>query len=279
MKWFTLLCLALGLAAPAWGFMEGGCGAGKCTDCHNLTVPEASKLLGNEIDKVLSVELAEMPGLWTVEVEKNQKKFPIYIDYSKSYVVSGNIIRLADKKNLTREKMVREQQQEAQKNEQRVDLSKIPLDNALLLGRPEAKTKVIVFTDPQCPYCQRLHGELKKAVAADPDVAFYIKLFPLPMHPASYDISRSILCGKSLSLLDAAFAGKPVPPPLCNSQEVDDNLALVADLGIRSTPTLVFPDGRVVPGYKDADTLLTLLGSDKSVPDEPAAAAAVVKKP
>jgi thiol:disulfide interchange protein DsbC len=48
-------------AAPAWGCMEGGCGAGKCTDCHSLTRDEAGALLPDGVDRVLNVDQAELP--------------------------------------------------------------------------------------------------------------------------------------------------------------------------------------------------------------------------
>jgi thiol:disulfide interchange protein DsbC len=256
MKALFGLMFVLLLAAPAAAFMEGGCGAGKCSDCHHLTVDEASNLLGGGVDRVLKVDPAEMPGIWAVEVEKKQQKFPVYIDYSKSYVVTGNIIRLADKKNLTQEQVALDN---------RVDVTRIPLKDALVLGDPQAKTRVIVFTDPECPFCRRLHAELKKVVAADPQIVFFIKLFPLKMHPTAYTVAKSIACNHSLELLEDSYAGKPVPPPLCTGQEVDDNLALAAQLGIHSTPTLIFPDGSVRPGYRSAADLLTLLGSDKTV--------------
>jgi len=266
MKFLPVLLLVLLFSTPAIAFMEGGCGAGKCADCHSLTVAEANRLLGDGVDRVLRVEEAEMPGVWAVEVEKNHQKFPLYVDYSKSYVVSGNIIRIADKKNVTQERMARSNS---------IDVGRIPLEDALLLGSPTAKTRVIVFTDPECPYCRKLHAELKQVVAADPQIAFYIKLFPLAMHPNADSIARSIVCAHSLELLEASFAGQPVPPPLCSGQEVDDTLKLAAELGIRSTPTLVLPDGKILPGYRQADDLLILLGSDKSVPETPAAKAAV----
>ena len=158
-----------------------------------MTKVEAAKLLGNLVDKVNSVEFSEVPGLWVAEVEKDQKKLPIYIDFSKQYLVSGNVIRLNDKSNMTR-------QRSAIMN--KIDVSQIPLDDALLLGKSTAKTKVIVFTDPECPFCKRLHAELKEVVKRDPEIAFLIKLYPLKMHPNAYDVSKSIVCNKSLELLE-----------------------------------------------------------------------------
>ncbi|MEN8687266.1 MAG: thioredoxin fold domain-containing protein [Desulfuromonadales bacterium] len=37
-------------------------------------------------------------------------------------------------------------------------------------------------------------------------------------------------------------------------------MALARELGIRSTPTLVMPDGRVIPGYRKAEAILTIIG-------------------
>ena len=94
------------------------------------------------------------------------------------------------------------------------------------------------------------------------DIAFLIKLFPLKMHPNAYDISKSIVCNKSMAMLELSFAGKPVPPPLCETSAVDQTIALAEDLGIRSTPTLVLADGLIVPGYKQADALLKLISEN-----------------
>jgi len=230
-----------------------GCGAGSCNDCHNLTKEEASDLLKKGgISEVLNVEFSEMPGVWAVEVEKDRKRFPVYIDFSKSFVVTGNIIRIADGENVT-------QRRTAQLN--RVDVSRIPLEDALLLGSRDARTKVTVFTDPECPFCKKLHLELKEVVSRRPDIAFLIKLFPLKMHPNAYGISKSIVCTGSMELLELSFAGKPVPPPACETSAVDRTIALAEELGIRSTPTLVLPNGVVMPGYKKADDLIKLLDS------------------
>lgn len=258
---FMLLLIAalLHWQAAAWAFGEAGCGAGECRDCHSLTAEEARTLFDGKVDRVLNVEFAEMPGVWIVQVESKGQVFPLYLDFSKKYVVAGNIYRISDNQNIA----VKSPAAPAAPRE--VDVSRIPLDEALLLGDPMAATQVIVFTDPQCPYCKKLHVSMQEVVRRDPNIAFRIKLFPLKMHPQAYSISKSIVCNKSLELLEQSFADQPVPPPLCDAPEVDRTLELVKELGINSTPTLVLPDGRVVPGAKSADDLLRLLGS-KAVP-------------
>jgi thiol:disulfide interchange protein DsbC len=253
MRFLLIVVVILFCSQTAFAMTADGCGAGTCNDCHSITKEETSLLLGSMVDKVNSVEFSEIPGMWVAEVEKGDRKLPVYIDFSKQYLVSGNVIRLNDKENLTKKRSERMN---------KVDVSTIPLDDALLLGKPTAKSKVVVFTDPECPYCKKLHEELKEVVSIDPDVAFLIKLFPLKMHPNAYNLSKSIICHDSMELLELSFAGKPLPQANCETNVVDQTLALGPALGVTSTPTLIMPDGLVVPGYKKAEALLTIISDN-----------------
>lgn len=244
--------ITLWLPAAALAFGEGGCGEGACSDCHALEVKEAKVLLGDLVNDVHEVDFSEVPGLFIIDATGNNgRRGLLYMDFSKKYVVAGNFISIADRQNVSQREMIRMR---------KVDPSTIPLKDSLVIGDPGAPVKVIVFTDPQCPYCQKLHPELIKAVEADPQVVFFVKLMPLvKLHPDSYRISKAILCEGRLELLEDSFAGKEVPGPSCESDAVDRTLKLAQDLGIGSTPTLVLPDGRIVPGYRPAEAILQLL--------------------
>jgi len=252
MKYILIWLLLAGWTTTAMAFPKEDCGEQRCTDCHSLSKAEAGFLVGSGADRVLKVEKSDMPGVWAVEVEKGGRKYPVYINYSKTHLLRGEVLRLKDGENLTKLRMA---------SLNRVDVSRIALEDALVVGDPQAKKRVIVFTDPQCHFCAKLHGELPEVVARDPKIVFYIKMLPLPMHPEAYNIAKSIVCNQSLDLLEASFADKPVPPPLCRAEAVDETIALARKLGIRSTPTLVLPDGRPFSGYRPADRLLKLLDS------------------
>jgi thiol:disulfide interchange protein DsbC len=101
---------------------------------------------------------------------------------------------------------------------------------------------------------------MKKIIQERKDIAFYIKLFPLKSHPEAYEKSKAIVCEKSLALLEDAYEKKPLPKPKCETRAIDENIALTGKLGINSLPSLILPDGRVVRGYKDAETLKELIG-------------------
>jgi len=118
---------------------------------------------------------------------------------------------------------------------------------------------VIVFTDPDCPYCGKLHAELKKVIAESKDIAFYLKLVALPMHPDARWKSESILCSKSLQLLEDNFEQKVIPKPGCETKAVEDNINLSRTLDISGTPTMIMPDGMVVVGGRDAKTIIEMV--------------------
>jgi len=86
-------------------------------------------------------------------------------------------------------------------------------------------------------------------------------LFPLPMHPAAFDKSRTVLETKSLDLMDKAFEGKDVPQPTKESSKkaIDEIIKFANANGISGTPTMVMPDGTIQVGMQDAEAIKKLL--------------------
>jgi len=230
----------------SWGMAKDGCGSGDCVTCHNLTVKEAGELLSFIGGTVKQVSNPPIKGLWQVEIEKDKQQALVYLDYGKKHLVSAPIYSLA-----TRQPIAGGTPQAEITKPKKIKQADIPLTNSLLMGNPAGKKRLIVFTDPDCPFCAKLHGELKKLVAADGEVAVYVKLFPLvKIHPQAYDKSRVILLGGA-TLLDEAFAGKKLPTvPQAPATAVDETIALAGKLGVTGTPTMIFLDGTVVVGFK-----------------------------
>jgi thiol:disulfide interchange protein DsbC len=97
---------------------------------------------------------------------------------------------------------------------------------------------------------------MKKIVKERKDIVFYIKLYPLPMHKEAHAKAKAIVCEKSMSLLEDAFERKTLPAPKCETTVIDDNVKLAQKLGITGTPAIIMPDGRLIPGYLEADALI-----------------------
>jgi thiol:disulfide interchange protein DsbC len=247
-KILGLLIAVLVLFPLPYSFGFSGKGQ-DCSKCHTLKKAEAEALLKAAIPnvRVLEIRTAPVKSMWEIDVESNGKRGLVYLDFTKKYLFSGALIDIRDMKNITRQRF---------SEINRVDVSNMPLKDALLLGRRNARKKVIVFTDPDCPFCARLHEQMKEVVAERKDIAFFIKMFPLPMHKDAYEKAKAIVCEKSLRLLEDSYQHKPLPKAKCRTSAVDDSIAAGKKIGVNATPTLILPDGRMITGASDAKALI-----------------------
>lgn len=217
-------------------------------ECPQLDMKEADAIVKKVIPDGNTVDVKESPvkGVWQIDVEKGEKRGSIFLDCSRKYLIQ--LIELD----------AYLKQMQAQQTPKKVDLSKIPLGDSLTVGSKTATKKVIVFSDPDCPFCRKLHEIIKQIIAKRSDIAFVEILHPLPMHKDSPKKVQAILCSKSVEMLNDAFSGKPVPEPPanCTTEAMDRNIALARSLNFNGTPTLVRDDGTVLSGFLPEDKLL-----------------------
>ncbi len=137
-KIILFLCLVLFLPLYCLGFETRG---QDCSKCHTLNKDEATNLLQTVFPgvKVLEVSISPAKSLWEVFSELSGRKGIVYVDFSKKYVFTGNLLSIKEKKNVTQERF---------SELTKVDVSQIPLGNALVMGDPQAKSRIIVFDDP-----------------------------------------------------------------------------------------------------------------------------------
>jgi thiol:disulfide interchange protein DsbC len=206
--------------------------------------------------KVLSVKPAPVKGLYEILIEKDGRTGIVYLDEEKKHLLQGMVLDI----NVLQPVFSHPQELLQPQQKTSLDVSKIPVESAFIIGNPKGAKKLYVFTDPDCPYCHKMHVELKKLASIAPDVAIHIMLFPLPMHPAAYDKSRAILETMNPEVLDKAFEGKEVPKPNNESSKaaIDAVINFANQNGISGTPTLVLGDGRILVGGRDAESIQSL---------------------
>jgi thiol:disulfide interchange protein DsbC len=199
--------------------------------------------------KILEIKEAPLEGFWEVVTEMDQEKMIIYIHKSLRFVFHGQILDRQIKRNLTHDRL---------KEFRRVDVSILPLGNAISMG--EGKQKLYVFTDPTCYFCFQLHEELKQIK----DLQAFLFLYPLT--PASYEKAKSIWCSQNkVKALEDTYQGKEASSTSCNTKSIDKNIQLGKRLLIDSTPTLLFQNGKIIEGYASPNTLENLLKSNSSL--------------
>lgn len=243
--------LAMPSGASAYSEIVGVCET-DCKKCHQISIEDASEIVkqvNSEIE-VLDIKLSQISGLWELVITARGKRGIAYIDFSKQHIVTGSIIQVKSAMNMTNRRLY---------ELNKVDVSQIPLDDALVMGDPNARYRAIVFDDPDCPLCRKLHQEIQVILDERKDIVFFIKLLPLKSHPSAYKKAKAIVCERSLRMLQRALSGKSIPEPTCETTEVDDTIDLAERMGIKGTPTVILPDGGVESGIMNAEQLTNLI--------------------
>jgi thiol:disulfide interchange protein DsbC len=105
-----------------------------------LSKNEARDLLKNIIPDpdILDIRLSPAKGYWEVYLDSKGRKGLVYVDFPKKHLFLGSLISIGDRKNLTQERLT---------ELNKVNVSQIPLEGALVMGDQKARIRVIVFTD------------------------------------------------------------------------------------------------------------------------------------
>lgn len=252
-KTAVAISLVAGMATAAFGFGTGAAGcSGECVSCHPIKKEEFVRLF-KRIDpsaKVLSVTTAPVKGLYQVSVDAGRgQKGIVYVDYGKKNIISGKIIDISSKVDKTQETT-------AELNAKFVDPSKIPMSNAVIVGNPRGSKPLYVFTDPDCPYCAKLHEELKALIKEDPQLKVVVLLTPLKIHPEAEWKSQAIIqvsktnMTAAAAMLDQAYQKKRISKVKGNPTATAGNIKVASQLGFTLTPTMVMPNGHVIVGYQ-----------------------------
>jgi thiol:disulfide interchange protein DsbC len=200
-----------------------------------------------KVDKVTKTSYF---GLYEVFMDKQL----FYTDEKVNYIFLGNIIDAKTNQNLTEQRL---QKLTA------IPFDSLPFDSAIKTVRGNGSRKVAVFSDPDCPYCKRLEKEL----ASVNDVTIYTFLYPIPsLHPNAAEKAKAVWCSadRQKAWDDLMLRGTAPAAPATCANPVDKLMALGEKHRIFGTPTLIFPDGTVVPGAVPLAQLEKMLGATKS---------------
>ena len=176
----------------------------------------------------------------------------LYSDISGDYLFAGDMYRVssAGLVNISSDK---KQERSLEK------IAAIPLEEMIIFTPEVVKATITVFTDVDCTYCRKLHSELDDLMAKGIEVR-YLAYPRGGEDAASYQKMISVWCSDDRKKsLTQAKNGQNLPAADCDSP-VLEHWALGTELGISGTPALIFPDGRVIPGYLDAERLASMLG-------------------
>lgn len=175
-----------------------------------------------------------------------------YTDQNASFVMIGRLIDTRTRQDVT----------QVRRDElMRVDFAKLPLDQAIRLRVGKGTRQFATFEDPNCPFCRKLHNDLRGMK----DVTIYVFLYPI-LSPDSFEKSRNLWCARDRAAAWNAAMLDGRPPPVATADckhPLQQNLELGQRLGIRGTPTLIFQDGSRMPGAASAEEIEKRLAAVK----------------
>jgi thiol:disulfide interchange protein DsbC len=164
----------------------------------------------------------------------------VYTDEKLTFLIAeGRLVDPKTKKDVTGERM-----EELTK----VDFNSLPLEQAIKVVKGNGSRKLVVFSDVDCPFCKKL--EQNELVNID-NVTVYTFLYPIEqLHPDAANKSKSIWCASNRvkAWQDWIFNNK-LPGSATNCEVPLERVGeLARKMGVTSTPTLIFSDGRRMLG-------------------------------
>ena len=179
----------------------------------------------------------------------------VYSDENFDYIIyEGNIIDVKNDRNFTEER---------KRKLAMIPFEDLPLDLAVKRVKGNGERKMAIFTDPDCPFCKRIEGDLAKV----DNVTIYMFLFPIDsLHPKATDKAKRIWCSPDRIKAWDDYMQKGVAPTAAASCDnpVDKLVQFGTSHGINATPTLVFANGDRVPGAISAAQIEKLLSTSKN---------------
>ena len=176
----------------------------------------------------------------------------IYVSKDGRYFFSGDMIDGSTRTNLseTSRTTARKSEMAAVDAAQTVSFK----------AKGEEKHVISVFTDVTCPFCSKLHNEVK-ALNEQGVTVQYLAYPRAGIGSGSYKQMVSIWCAEDQQdAMTRSKNGERVDNKDCENP-VANHFALGQKVGVNGTPALVTEDGTLIPGYRPADQLVQMLSS------------------
>lgn len=215
---------------------------------------EIEERISSLVSEVRELSIAETPVPGLMQVRVNSEI--IYMSDDGRYLLQGRFIDLETQTDLT---------DTAQASLRRERLADLNSDEFVSFGPEDADYEVMVFTDPDCGYCRRLHEQMEEY--ASNSIRIHYLAFPRAgVGSQTYDKMVSVWCAHDRQgAMDIAKAGETPPRATCDNP-VDEQYQLGQSLGVTGTPSMMTFNGDMIPGYVPPEQLRARLESLNGTP-------------
>jgi len=204
--------------------------------------------------KVKTIKASPIPSF--VELYTEQGLF--YASVDGNYLMQGSIYGIGGKEvvNHTEDSMAL----------MRIEGIKQFKDDMIVYPAKDEKHVITVFTDITCGYCRKMHKQMDEFN----DKGITVRYLAYPRSGIfdragklsdGFKDLRSIWCHEDPSVaMTKAKLGSSVAERICESP-VEAEFNFGRQIGVNSTPAIIFPNGMLAPGYRAPEALLKILES------------------
>lgn len=205
---------------------------------------------------VKTISASPVKGLYQVETPSGEM---LQVSADGGYIISGDVHRVEADGSVTN-------LSEQTRSEQREQALSALNDKDLVVfkAKGQEKGEVLVFTDPTCGYCRKLHSEINQIN----NLGITVKYAAWPraglQSPAGQTMAH-IWCStdRLAAMSKAKLTDDDIPAPAgktCDQHVIQNQINLGFKLGVRGTPAVFLKDGRQVGGYLPAPQLAAQMG-------------------
>jgi len=191
--------------------------------------------LGNFSAEQVSIGETPVPGILEVRLGAEI----VYMSDDSRYLVQGRMFDLDTREDLTDRAM----------DDVRAGLmSELDADQMISFGPEDADYDLFVFTDVDCGYCRKLHGEMQQY--SDAGIRIHYMAFPRAgIGSETFRKMTSVWCADDPQhAMDVAKSGQTPEPVQCDAP-IAEQYELGKSMGVTGTPALLTPAGDLIPGY------------------------------
>lgn len=184
-----------------------------------------------------SIAISESPIAGILQIQVQNEIY--YASSDAKYLLLGRIIDLDTRVNIT----------DQAKSVLRKDLlDGLDVNQQITFSPPDPQFDLLVFTDIDCGYCQKLHSQINEYMAEG--IAIHYAAFPragLASH--SFEKFVSVWCADDQKLaLTLAKSGEEPEVRQCENP-ISEQYELGNAIGVSGTPSMLTKDGTMIPGY------------------------------
>ena len=199
---------------------------------------------------VKGIKQSQVDGLFVVDIGDLQ---PIYASKDGNFFLYGEMYAIKNGELLNTTK------QEISLNRKAILDSELSEKDFITFAATDEKHVITVFTDVDCGYCRKFHGEIEDYNAQGITVN-YVAFPRSGLESESYNKIVSAWCSSDpKGTLTALKEGRDPALKLCQDHPVENHYLLGQRIGITGTPAIISSSGDLLPGYLPPMELLKKL--------------------